>query len=113
MNREERRELRDRLQARFQQLAVDEKWKQETLAEEAGLPLRTVSDFLRSVSVPNEKTLRAMATALSVSLTAEEERAKWPNDLNEHLDLIGLVLAKNTPSERRKKMEAIVRVLMS
>lgn len=113
MNRQQRQELRDRLQARFQQLQTDEDWTQDMLAEEAHLPLRTVSDFVRSVSVPNEKTLRAMADALSVSLTAVDERSKWPADVREHLDLIGLVLAKSTPAERRKMMEEIVRVLMT
>jgi len=113
MNREQRTELRDRLQARFRQLQEDEGWTQEALAEEARLHPRVVSDFVRSASVPNEKTLRALASALKVSPTAEEELAKFPPEVESHLKLIGLLLAKSPLDERRKKMEEIVKVLMT
>jgi transcriptional regulator with XRE-family HTH domain len=100
MNRQQREEATQRIIARFRQLKADEQWTQETLAEESGVKLRTISDILRGKAVPNPETLDRLAGALGLHLTPGEVRASWSPDIIAFQDIIGLYLS-GLPSERR------------
>lgn len=108
MNRQERAELRDRAIARFRELKADENWTQDTLVQETGLPLRTVSDFIRQVSVPNQDTLLRICRALGVEPDALAARDAWPSDVQGFLDIFGMYLAARKPEQRRIVMQEII-----
>jgi transcriptional regulator with XRE-family HTH domain len=102
LSRTERAAFALRLIERYNQLHDDEAWEQETLVEESGVPLRTVSDFLRGVSVPNNANLGKLAGALGLRPTAEEERDSWPDDIKDFLDIVGLYLKARPAGEPRE-----------
>ena len=103
MNRNQRAEAQDRAIARFGELKRDEKWTQQTLADETGMSLRTVSDFLNKKAVANRDTLVPIFKALGLRLDAAAERDSWPDDVKAFLDIMGIYL-KNRPPEKRAEI---------
>jgi transcriptional regulator with XRE-family HTH domain len=109
MTREQRAELAQRLIARFRQLKDDEGWTQETLAEESGVKLRTVSDVLREKSVPNSQTLEKLAAAVGLALTPQQQREQTPDDVALFLDVLGIFLSARTKEERTQIMREMTK----
>lgn len=112
MDRDQRAEFAQRLEARFRQLRDDEDWTQDMLAAESGVPLRTVSDVLRGASVPNVGTLTKLGRAMGIEPTPMLEREKWPADVRVWLDMMGLFLAQMPEQQREAIMGEISRRLI-
>lgn len=107
MNRNERAEYAQRVIARFRQLRDDEGWTQETLAEEANVPLRTVSDVLRGKSVPNEDTCDKLGRALGLHRGPDEVQAAWSEDIQTFLRIVGIYLNGLQGPQREEAMREI------
>lgn len=98
MNREQRAEFAARLIERFRELKEDEGWTQETLAQESGVKLRTVSDTLRGTSVPNDATCRKLGNAMGLKATAGEVEAEWVK-YKDFFDIVALYLDEHPEAE--------------
>lgn len=108
MNRQERAEFARRLIARFGELKDDEGWTQQTLAQASGAKLRTVSDVLRGVSVPNERTSRQLADAMGIPV---ESNAKWAR-YADFFNVLGMYLAAR-PDEEEAIKARVLRALFA
>lgn len=107
MNRNERAEYARRLIARFRQLRDDEGWTQETLAEESGVALRTVSDVLRGRSIPNEGTAEKLGRALGLQRGPAQVEETWPEDIKTFLRIMGIYLNGLSDLDRENAMREI------
>lgn len=108
MDRKQRAELAQRIIARFRELKDDEGLTQEQLADLAGVKIRTLSDILRGVSVPNDQTARKIGAAMGIEMTPGEQRHKWAK-YESFFDILGVYLDARPESEH----EAIMRRVFS
>jgi transcriptional regulator with XRE-family HTH domain len=110
MNRQQRVEFAQRIVERFRELKEDEGWTQETLSAESGVKIRTVSDVLRGVSVPNDATCRKLGAAMGIMATANDVTARL-RKYESFLDVIALYLEARPESEHDEIKQRVFEAL--
>ena len=81
---------------------------QQQLAEQSGVPKRTIQDVEGDKrGKPQRSTRLALNKALGIEGHAEAEREEWPDDVKVILDILGAYLMTMTPSERLAWMSEI------
>jgi Predicted transcriptional regulators len=81
------------------------RWKQQDVAERAGVSLGVVSNLERKKTRPQPGNERAILTALGIETPEDAhqndvERREWPRDVAVFLDVMGLFLS-GTPEPAR------------
>lgn len=109
MNRDERGELRERIKAALRERG----WTQQQLADEAGVALATVNNFLRGVSVPQFEKLAAIQQALGVEGDAGTTAESYPEDVKRFLLMMGAYLSLLPEEERLERIGQIVREIVA
>lgn len=90
------------------------KWTQKQLADESGVPLRTLQNIEADKSQkPHKGTILALNSALGIEGNAEETRAAWPRDIQTYLDIIGAFLDKMPEHRREAAMRDIATRIVS
>lgn len=76
-------------------------WTQKQLAEESGVPVRTIQDIEKDLrGKPQRGTLLKLRRALDIEGDAVRERSEWPDDIATIVDIVGAWLMTQTPAER-------------
>lgn len=76
-------------------------WTQKRLAEESGVPVRTIQDIEKDLrDKPQRATLLKLRRALDIEGDPVRERSEWPDDVAAVVDIVGAYLMTLTPAER-------------
>lgn len=82
-------------------LREERKWTQKKLAEESGVPVRTIQDIEKDLrDKPQRGTLLKLRKALEIEGDPDKERSEWPDDVAAIVDIVGAWLMTRTPAER-------------
>lgn len=85
-------------------------WTQKRLAEESGVPVRTIQDIEKDLrDRPQRGTLLKLRRALDIEGDAVRERSEWPDDVATIIDIVGAYLMTLAPSERIQWVARFVR----
>jgi transcriptional regulator with XRE-family HTH domain len=85
-------------------------WTQKRLAEESGVPVRTIQDIEKDLrDKPQRATLLKLRRALDLEGDAVRERSEWPDDVAAIVDIVGAYMMTLTPAERVRWIAAFVR----
>lgn len=85
-------------------------WTQKRLAEESGVPVRTIQDIEKDLRErPHRGTLLKLRRALDIEGDAVRERSEWPDDVATIVDIVGAYLMTLTPGERVRWVSDFVR----
>lgn len=76
-------------------------WTQKRLAEESGVPVRTIQDIEKDLrDKPQRATLLKLRRALGIEGEPERPRSEWPDDVAAIVDIVGAWLVTRSPAER-------------
>jgi transcriptional regulator with XRE-family HTH domain len=85
-------------------------WTQKKLAEESGVPVRTIQDIEKDLRErPHRGTILKLQQALEIEGDAMRERSHWPDDVAAIVDIVGAWLMAQTPAERIQWISEFVR----
>lgn len=85
-------------------------WTQKKLAEESGVPVRTIQDIEKDLrEKPHRGTLLKLRQALDIEGDPVRERSEWPDDVAAIVDIVGAYMMTLTPAERVQWIAAFVR----
>lgn len=85
-------------------------WTQKKLAEESGVPVRTIQDIEKDLrDNPHRSTILKLKQALEIEGDAVRERSEWPDDVAAIVDIVGAWLMAQTPAERIRWISEFVR----
>lgn len=91
-------------------LREERKWTQKRLAEESGVPVRTIQDIEKDLRErPQRATLLKLRRALDIEGDAVRERSDWPDDVAAIVDIVGAWLMTLEPPDRIRWMAEFVR----
>lgn len=94
------------------------RWRQEELAEKAGVSLGVVSNLERKKTRPQPANERRILSALGIetpddAAQNEEERRAWPADVAVFLDVMGLFLSARPEGDRAEIIHDLTRQVMN
>lgn len=76
-------------------------WTQLELVTHSGVPKRTIQEIENGrVQRPQRATDLKLRRALDLQGDPDKERAEWPEDVEEIVDLVGAYLVAVSPAER-------------
>lgn len=94
------------------------RWRQQDLAERAGVSLGVVSNLERGKTRPQPANERRILTALDIETPEDaaqnqEERRAWPPDVAVFLDVMGLFLTATPEKARAEIIHDLTRQVMN
>lgn len=94
------------------------RWRQEDLAERAGVSLGVVNNLERRKTRPQPANERKILTALGIETPEDaaqndEERREWPRDVAVFLDVMGLFLSGTPEAARADIIHDLTRQVMN
>lgn len=95
-------------------LREERKWTQKRLAEESGVPVRTIQDIEKDLrDRPQRATILKLRRALDIEGDPVRERSEWPDDIAAIVDIVGAYLMTLTRPERIQWTAGFVRNTMN